>query len=183
MDEPYSSILPRHTCPQCRRVLQGRHEGRARRREIELVRGAESGARRAACEVASLARTCAVSTGRMPRSKSHAGGKGRRIWQVLREPRIESRINKLNRAFSLQFCAPGVGGALGSCPGANFARGPEIRAVQCVGGYRGKGRARGAPWLAGESRTPARTWQAYSSGPKEMTRACSRCHIDFLSAL
>ena len=136
------------------------------------------GAWRAPREATSLARTCAVSKGRMPRSKSHAGGTGQRIWQVPREPRIESGMKKSNRALSLPSCAPGAGGTLGSCPAAKFARGPEIRAVQCARPTAVSGRVRGAPVLAVEPRTSARACHARSPCSKEATRASSPCPID-----
>ena len=68
----------------------------------------------------------------MPRSRSHADSMGRRIWQRLREPRIEFRMKKSNRALSLSSCSPGPGRSVGSCPAAKFARGPKIRAVPCA---------------------------------------------------
>ena len=86
--------------------------------------------------------------------------------QEPRVPRVEFRMKKMTRALRLALCAPGPRRNVGSCPAAKFARGPEIRAMQCACCNRGKGRVRGAPWLAGESRTSTRAWQAYSPAPK-----------------
>ena len=136
---------------------------------------------RAPREVALLVRASAVGMRRSWSSRTLAVAACRAAQQG--EGAL-SRIGMIFSTFTIRrvLRVPGQGRDVGSCPAAKIACGPEIRAVQCVGGYRGKGRARGAPWLAGESRAPARAWQAYSLGPKEKTRACSRCPIDFLSA-
>jgi len=64
--------------------------------------------------------------------RCHADNTGRRIWQPLRERRIEFRMKKSNRSLSLPSCPPGPGRSVGSCPAAKFARGPKIRAVPCA---------------------------------------------------
>ena len=110
----------------------------------------------------------------------HCGVPGRTAG--VEEARSRVRMKKLNRALRRALRAPGPGRNVGSCPAAKFARGPEIRAMRGACRYRGKGRARGAPWLAGGSRTYARAWQTYSPGPKEKTRVCARCPFDRLSA-
>ena len=137
---------------------------------------------RAPREVAWLARACAVGMRRSGSSRELAIAACRAAQQGPRVPRVEFRMKKMTRALWPALCAPGPGRNVGSCPAAIFARGPEIRAMQCACCYRGKGRARGAPWLAGELRTSARAWQTHSPAPKEKTRACARCPIDRLSA-
>jgi hypothetical protein len=137
---------------------------------------------RAPREVAWLARACAVGMRRSGSSRELAIAACRAAQQEPRVPRVEFRMKKMTRALRLALCAPGPRRNVGSCPAAKFARGPEIRAMQCACCNRGKGRARGAPWLAGESRTSTRAWQAYSPAPKEKTRACARCPFDRLSA-
>ena len=137
---------------------------------------------RAPREVVWLARACAVGMRRSGSSRELAIAACRAAQQEPRVPRVEFRMKKMTRALRPALCAPGPGRNVGSCPAAKFARGPEIRAMQCACCYRGKGRARGAPWLAGESRTSTRAWQAYSPAPKEKMRACARCPIGRLSA-
>ena len=147
-------------------------------------RGTESIRRRCTerWELVWLAGARAVGMRRSGSSRELAIAACRAAQQGPRVPRVEFRMKKMTRALRPALCAPGPGRNVGSCPAAKFARGPEIRAMQCACCYRGKGRARGAPWLAGESRTSARAWQTYSPAPKEKTRACARCPIDRLSA-
>ena len=133
-------------------------------------------------ELVWLAGACAVGMRRSGLSRTLAIAACRAAQQGSRRPGVEVRMKKLNRALRRALRAPGPGRNVGSCPAAKFARGPEIRAMRGACRYRGKGRARGAPWLAGGSRTYARAWQTYSPGPKEETRACARCPIDRLSA-
>ena len=100
------------------------------------TRSSWRGAWRAPHEATSLARTCAISKGRMPRSRSHVGGAGRRIWQPLGEPRVEVRMKISNLEIWRAPRAPATGDTVGSCPAEKFARGPKIRAVQCSWGCR-----------------------------------------------
>ena len=82
---------------------------------------------------------------RVPRSESHADGAVGGIWQLLGEPRVDTGMKISNLEIWAAARAPATGDTVGSCPAEKFARGPEIRAVQCAWAYRGEGRERGAP--------------------------------------
>ena len=147
------------------------------------TRSSLRGAWRAPREATSLARTCAVSTGRLPRSRSHAGGAGRRIWQLLGESRVEVRMKISNLEIWRAPRAPATGDTVGSCPAEKFARGPKIRAVQCSWGCRRGGGACGARRGSPGSRAHllalgSRALQV----PKKRRRHASRVGIDPTSA-
>ena len=147
-------------------------------------RGLESTRRRCTerWELVWLAGACAVGMRCSELSRTLAIADCRAAQQGSRRPGVEVRMKKMNRALRRALRAPGPGRNVGSCPTAKFARGPEIRAMRGACRYRGKGHARGAPWLAGGSRTYARAWQSCSPGPRGKTRTCARCPIDRLSA-